>query len=142
MTKGRFFGNEPPFNAWCRMSLRDAQHGLCLSDLDLCAFRWDSGRLGLFEVKARGAQVSFAQADLLSVLDALLRLGADTGKPIRTARGERVIEYHGLHVVRMEGLDPDLSAWIELDGKRVTREELIATLNLERGCANERKRLA
>lgn len=133
MTRGRLFGKEQPFNAWSRLNLRDAQHGLCLSDIDVCAFRWDTGRLGVFEVKARGAQVSFAQADLLSVLDQLLRLGAETGKPIRTARGERVIEYHGLHVVRMEGLDPDRSAWIEVDGRRVTREQLVDALNLEEG---------
>ena len=133
MTKARRFGSEPGFNAWCRLHLLDAQHGLCLSDLDLCAFRWDLGRLGLFEVKTRAGKPSFAQEDLLHTLDGLLRLGAETGKPVRTARGERVIAYDGLHVVRMDGLDPDHSVWVELDGRRVTREELIRALNLEEG---------
>lgn len=101
-----------------------------MSDLDLCAFRWDSGKLGVFEVKARGAQVSFAQADLLHVLDQLLAAGAAAG-PVETARGRRTIDYRGLHVVRMDGLDPDHSAWLEVDGRRVTRDELIRALNLE-----------
>lgn len=131
MTKARRFGAEPGFNAWVRLHCRDAQAGLTVSDLDLCAFRWDTGRLGLFEVKTRGATVPFAQADLLGVADALLRLGAETGKPVRTARGERPVQYCGLRIVRLEGVDPDHSAWIELDGKRVTREQLADALNLE-----------
>lgn len=130
MTRARRFGSEPGFNSWCRLNLRDAQHGLCLSDLDLCAFRWDFGRLALFEVKTRGGTVPFAQADLLHVLDQLLAAGAAAG-PVETARGRRTIDYRGLHVVRMDGLDPDHSAWLEVDGRRVTRDELIRALNLE-----------
>lgn len=130
MTKGRVFSNEPAFNAWVRLNLRDAQSGLAVSDLDLVLFRWDLGRLALAEVKTRGGTVPFAQADLLHVLDQLLAAGAAAG-PVETARGRRPIEYHGLHVVRMEGLDPDHSAWVELDGKRVTRDQLVDALNLE-----------
>lgn len=130
MTKGRFFGNEPPFNAWVRLNLRDAQSGLAVSDLDLVLFRWDVGRLALAEVKTRGATVPFAQGDLLHVLDQLLAAGAAAG-PVDTARGRRIVDYRGLYLVQLSGTTPEDSEQILVDGVPVTKEQLARLLNLE-----------
>lgn len=136
MTKARRFGSEPGFNSWCRLHLLDAQRGLCLSDVDLCAFRWDAGRLGVFEVKARGAQVSFAQADLLHVLDQLLAAGAAAG-PVETARGRRTVDYRGLYLVQLSGTSPEDSEQILVNGAPVTKDQLARLLSLEDGDARE-----
>lgn len=130
MTRGRCFGTESPFNAWCRLNLRDAQHGLCLSDLDLCAFRWDLGRLALAEGKSRGGKPSFAQADLLHVLDQLLAAGAAAG-PVETARGRRTIDYRGVYIVQLSGTTPEDSDQILVNGAPVTKQQLARLLNLE-----------
>lgn len=139
MTRGRVLGNESAFNAWVRLNCRDAQAGLAVSDLDLCAFRWDAGRLGLFEVKTRGGTVPFAQADLLHVLDQLLAAGAAAG-PVETARGRRTVDYRGLYLVQLSGTTPEDSEQILVNGVPVTKEQLARLLSLEDGDAHEHER--
>ncbi len=138
LTRGRVFPNEAAFNSWCRLNLRDAQHGLCLSDLDLCAFRWDQGRLALAEVKTRGGTLPFAQKDLLHVLDQLLAAGAAAG-PVETARGRRTVDYRGLYLVQLSGTTPENSEQILVNGAPVTKDQLARLLSLEEGDAHEHK---
>lgn len=142
MTKPRLFGPEEPFRRWMRTRLLDSKRGLSVTDLDAVLFHYLDGRLCLVEAKSGLADVPFSQQDTLSVLDQLLRLGAGTGEPVQTARGRRRVAYEGLHVVRVSGSCPDDSQVILLDGRPVSPEELIATLNMEGGDTVERRNLA
>lgn len=110
----------------CRPSKRGAQvegvelGAFVVSDIDWCLYDYEHRVLRLLEVKTRGGSVSFAQRDLLLVLDAMLRSGS----------GASDVRYVGLSVLRLEGTTPTDSAWIEWDGVRISKEECYRRINL------------
>ena len=65
------------------------------------------------ETKEYSGKPSTAQRDTQSVIDRLLRLGANPGM-VKNNRGKK-INYHGHYLVQFENTTPD-DGWVKVDG--------------------------
>lgn len=112
-----------PCSKWFREKLRDSNTGLDVIDIDTIIYMeydYKNKYLMLVEEKARGDKLGKAQQLAFPVLNLALKLGCK-------AMG---IKYLGFHTIRMDGTRPDNSKWIMYDGKSVTQQQLVDTLNL------------
>lgn len=109
-----------PSKRGCRLGAIDLG-GYVSTDLDFILYDYINHKLMLLEVKTRGGNTSFSQSDTLTLIDALLKLGAGIhGK----------VDYRGLHVLRMQGTTPTNSEWIEWDGMRIDKQTCWRRLNM------------
>lgn len=111
------------FGKWFRNTLRDSHTGLVIIDLDTVIYLfydYQTGRLMIIEEKANGDELSYAQAQTFKMLDKALKIGCE-------AIG---VDYRGIHVVKMDGSDPDKSRTIRFDGTVIDKDNLINTLNM------------
>lgn len=111
-----------PFGAWMRRRLKDSKEGLSVSDIDTTVYamwEYNDKVLYLLEEKAFGDTVHNGQSRLFGVLSSILSHGCK-------AMG---VTWNGLHIVRMQNSGPENSEWLELDGRRVTQQELAEKLN-------------
>jgi len=132
MTRKRNDNHSTEFGLWIRDFGPDSRRDkLDVENLDYVIFNYGTGDLALIEEKRFGKIPTRAQWDTLGVVDQLLKHGADSGKLIKTLRGWRKIKYHGLFLLRFENTTPD-DGWMELNGKRISRNELMRFLNFNR----------
>lgn len=95
-------------------------------NLDYVWFRYREGWLITIEEKRFGGRSTSAQLDTHGVIAQMLH--AASGARVKTQRGVRPIEYRGHYLVRLENTTPDNSAWIEVNGTMVTREDFMYLL--------------
>jgi len=106
---------------------------LSVMDLDCLVHQYvvkdkSSGRvlarqhLMLVEEKSRLGNVSISQRDTMSVLDQLLWKAHR--RRVRALRGSPTMLYHGMHVLRFDGIGPLSSSKILWDDREVSLEQL------------------
>lgn len=120
------------FSAWLKdygPSSSEGRDGIDIQDIDFVIFCYLTGDLMTVEAKEKGGSVPMAQADTQNILRQLL--ARSSGAMVNTKRGIRPIRYHGHHLIQFQNSTPD-DGWIRLDGKDVTREQLIMFLNFYR----------
>jgi hypothetical protein len=129
MTRPRNDDYSTPFGLWVRKYGPDSvREGLSIQNLDYVVHNYKQNWMTCIEEKRFRAYPKFAQVDTHSIVDQLLQNGASTGAPVLTQRGERVhITYNGFHRLRFEHTTPD-DGWMEWDGRRITREQLLHIL--------------
>lgn len=96
---------------------------MVVSDLDFVLWDYKKRTLQLIECKTNGGSMRFAQVQLLNVLDACIRAGADKAQ----------VTYLGKHVLRMSGTTPDNSEFVYWDDRRVGYMELWQRINMLAG---------
>jgi len=79
--------------------------------------------LMLVEEKTRGGRLHYGQQQTFKLLDNIVRWAC--------SHPQSKTKYRGFHVVRFAGTTPENSNWIEIDGKRVTRDQVVEFMNLE-----------
>lgn len=118
------------FSKWLRENCRPSKRGCKLDyielgcfvafDLDFILHDYSRDLIQLLEVKTRSGRLRYSQRQTLLVLDRLLSAGA----PLVG------VKYLGLHVLRMNGLEPWSSQHIEWDGKEVNKQECWRLINM------------
>jgi len=129
MTTGVRVYSKTPFSEWVRLygpSSEEWGDAIDIEDVDYIVFNYLTGDLMTLEEKQQNKGVSRAQGDTHHVLSQLLSLSS--GSVVDTLRGSRKITYHGHHLIQFENTGPEDGA-IRLDGKHVTRDELIQFIN-------------
>lgn len=96
------------------------------NDLDWVLYDYRNQMLRLLEVKTRGANLSYSQRQLWTLLNSMLRIGSEH----MTEHGLSQVSYGGLSVLRMENTTPANSAWIKWDEQPITREETWRRVNM------------
>jgi len=96
-----------------------------IEDIDFVIFNYMTGDLMTLETKERKGVMGSAQRDTHNVLRQLLMLSS--GATVHTKRGVRPIKYHGHHLLQFQNSTPD-DGWVKLDGKYITKEQLITFL--------------
>ena len=94
--------------------------GFVAFDLDFILFDYERNLLQLLEVKTRNGKLRWSQRQTLLMLDKIMTAGA----PLIG------VQYLGLHVLRMDGLEPWTSSKIEWDGQQVTQPECWRRINM------------
>ena len=113
-----------PFGKWFRANLRDSKTGLSIIDIDTIVYyfhEYKQKSIMLIEEKANGDVLHTSQRLSFPILSTIISIGCK-------AMGVRWL---GFHTIRMDGTTPDNSQWTELDGRRITKEQLVKFLNLE-----------
>lgn len=129
MTRGIQIYAKSAFSAWLKKygpTSEEDGDAIDIEDIDFVIFNYLTGDLMTIEVKERGGTVRMAQADTHNILRQLLMLSS--GATVHTKRGIRPIKYHGHHLIQFQNSTPD-DGWIKLDGKTITKEQLLIFLN-------------
>lgn len=132
MTRGIQIYAKSAFSAWLKKhgpSSREDEDAIDIQDIDFVLFNYLTGDLMTIEAKERKGIVRMPQADTQNVLRQLLMLSS--GATVQTRKGLRQIKYHGHHLIQFQNSNPD-DGWIKIDGKTVTKKELITFLNFGR----------
>ena len=118
------------FSQWLRRHCRPSKRGCKLEylelgclvafDLDFVLYDYTRKMVQLLEVKTRNGVVRFSQGETLHMLDGILTVGAQKAG----------IKYLGLHVLRMDGLQPFTSSRILWDDEPITGEECWRKINM------------
>lgn len=113
------------FSKWMRKNLRDSLTDLVATDIDFWLQDYNTKQCMLVEVKTstRGKLHSprYSQKKQLQELDAFIKQGAKFYN----------YDYWGLCIIQLLGTDPDSSTAIYVNGKNITKEQLIRLLNFE-----------
>lgn len=118
MTKQRYDSHSTEFGLWLREQEEiDSNKGYTATNIDYLWHNWKNGKWMLIEEKRYGSEPKSWQKRRFDMLDRQCR---DHDK------------YKGFHYITFENTSPD-DGWIELDGERVTKEELIAFLEFSEG---------
>lgn len=132
MTRGIQVYSKSAFSAWLKdygPSSAEDKDGIDIQDIDFVIFSYLTGDLMTIEAKERGGKVRMAQGDTQNILRQLLMLSS--GATVHTKRGLRAIKYHGHHLIQFQNSTPD-NGWTKLDGKYVTKDQLVTFLNFGR----------
>lgn len=144
---------ETMFGRWIRNCRElDSGHGFSVTDQDywIHRFRTFRGRnfqllMGV-EIKTNRGTLTPAQTDTLHMANQALRTRRQTPtKELEWQAGntptldmysmmaERVVRVrvYGIHVLTFSGLGPEDSEWMEWDGGRITKEQLIGLLRFD-----------
>lgn len=120
------------FSEWIRKygpSSLEMEDAVDIEDVDFVIFSYLTGDLMTIEAKERSGKIRMAQEDTHNILRQLLMLSS--GATVDTKRGIRPIKYHGHHLIQFENSTPD-NGWTKLDGKYVTKDQLLTFLNFGR----------
>lgn len=120
-----------PFSDWLRSE--QCPEGLSsrffdCQNLDYIWFNYREGWLITVEEKQFGKSISANQSDTHQIVQQLLEIGAKSGIPVQTLRGERAIEYRGHYLIVFSGTTPDDSEWIKINGKVCSKDGLLHLL--------------
>ena len=141
MTRPRRDGNEAPFKDWVRhhpkLGSKPDEAALSVCDVDNVFHKYivvdkSSGlylhrhHLMCVELKTHMAKAPFAQRDTLDVLDQALDLSHK--QKIKTARGVKMLYYHGLHLLQLSDVCPVTSDQMLWDGKIIDEPTLVGLL--------------
>lgn len=132
MTRPVVIYSKSAFSEWIRKygpSSKETEDAIDIEDVDFVIFNYLTGDLRTIEAKERSGKVRMPQEDTHNVLRQLLMLSS--GATVNTKRGLRAIKYHGHHLIQFQNSTPD-DGWIKLDGKYVSKEELVRFLNFGR----------
>lgn len=123
--------NFSPFSLWLRALPKPYDSGsVSNQNLDYIWHRYREAWIITIEEKRFAGAVSFAQRDTHGIVRQLLQAGS--GAECLTARGRWVrVEYRGHYVVTFEKTTPD-DGWLSIDGKRRTKDDLLALLRTGR----------
>jgi len=118
------------FSQWLRTNCRPSKAGCTVDyvelgcfvafDLDFILFDYKRNLVQLLEVKTRNGRLRWSQRQTLLMLDKIMTAGA----PLIG------VEYLGLHVLTMDGLEPWTSSRIAWDGQHVTQKECWRRVNM------------
>lgn len=128
---GTSVATQTAFSDWLRSlpfpldSKRISNH-----NLDYIWHNYPDGWFITIEEKCYGGESSFAQRDTHGLVAQLLKVAS--GAECLTARGQRRrIDYRGHYVIRFECTTPD-DGWMEINGERSTRDDLVVLLTYGR----------
>lgn len=133
MTRQRDDDKSTEFGLWLREQpeLDSRRFTFDAENLDYIWHDYANGKIMLIEEKRYGAQPSYAQQDTHGIVDQALTFACEWGLFKRlNPRRPREIQYYGYHVIRFERTSPE-DGWIEVDGVRVTPEQLTRFLRFE-----------
>jgi len=133
------------FSRWLRTHLKDSYRGLIIQDLDWIVVNYCTGWFILLEqkvVRGRARQItSPAQTVILRMLDELLQRSAELNRTQAFSRNPATgaaYEYLGLFLLEfVDGTSPDNSSGMLLNGKPISRADLIRLLNLDSQASRE-----
>jgi len=140
MTRREFTGRRDlAFSGWVRENLRDSMEGLILQDLDWIFVNYCTGYFILVEVKTNRRRSSVytrpPQTVILHLLDEFLRVASKVNETKRFSVNPATkvpYRYLGTFILEfIEGTDPDNAREIRLNGKPISRDDLVSLLNLE-----------
>jgi hypothetical protein len=123
------------FSDWLRLS-EVAQLGLgsnfaSVTDIDFVWFAHpiEEGWYITLEEKCMGSTTTNTQQDVLNIVSTHLLLGSQRQCQIDTwKKGLRTIEYRGHYLISFEKTNPNDSAYIKINGKKKTKDDLIQLL--------------
>lgn len=98
------------------------------SDLDFIWFPYLEGWYITIEEKCFGCKPDKSQKDTQGILAQHLHLGSERKQRIDTLRGKREIEYRGHYVISFEKTNPNDSDWININGEKKTKHDVIQLL--------------
>lgn len=133
MTRQRDDDKSTEFGVWVRKQpeLDSRRYGIDAENLDYIWHDYVNGHIMLLEEKRYGGQPTYAQKDTHGIVDQALEFACEHDLFTRVnPKRPRVIQYHGYHVIRFENTSPD-DGWVEIDGERVTSEQLKRFLRFE-----------
>ena len=133
MTRDIQICSKSEFSGWLKNYGPQADEdldGVDIQDIDYVVFAYLAGDLMTVEAKERNGYIRKPQRDTQNIIRQLLMLGA-TNSTVETIRGTRPIKYHGHHLIQFQKTTPD-NGWVKLDGKIVTRDQLVKFLNFGR----------
>lgn len=116
MTRQRNDNHSTEFGIWLRKQKEiDSKLGFVTTNLDYIWQNYKTGEWMLIEEKRYMSLLRFPQSKLLEIVD-------------RVAKHDR--NYRGFHIIQFEKTSPDDGS-IYLDGKQITREQLVLFLRFE-----------
>jgi len=122
------------FSKWLRVQpeLCSKTYGLDIENVDyiIHKFKDDVCKIMLVEEKRYMYDLRFAQRDTFSIIDQALKILSER-RFITTHRGVKLFKYYGFHLIQFEKTNPD-DGKIFIDGKEVTRDDLITFLKFEK----------
>ena len=122
-----------PSKDFATFTSQNLRPDLLLMDIDLVV-RDRTGNMMLLEIKARGKIINPQQRATLSILHAALSLLNNKVVKLFLSKCmyvENTLKYWGCHLLQFEKGEADFSGKVWLDGKEVTKEDVIAFLNFQ-----------
>ncbi len=131
MTKQSIYKEGSPFSEWLRKLSKPLDSGVISShNLDYIWHNYRQNWLILIEEKRFGGKQTFAQHDTHSIVEQMLRYSSEHDCKVKTARGKIVqVDYRGYYLVIFEKTNPEDSAWISINGRLATKQELYCLLS-------------
>ena len=118
MTQQRIDNKSTPFGLWLRhQSEIDSRKGFVTTNMDYIWEDTKSGKWMLIEEKCLIAEMKPFQKKLFE------KLCSSISDPL----------FKGFHFLQFQFFSPD-EGWMKLDGKKITREQLISFLKFENEC--------
>lgn len=126
------------FSGWIRSNLKDSFNGLIAQDIDWIFVNYCTGYFIVLEEKTnryKGSKyTSPAQTVIFKMLNDLLELGSEANKITKKAFNpatKKIYSFQGSFILEfINGTDPNNSTNIYLNGKEISRNDLIRLLNL------------
>jgi len=116
MTRQSYYQKGSPFSEWLRQQPEiDSRLGFVTTDIDYLWRNYQTGTFMLIEEKCRMGEMNYSQRTSLEFLDSVCSY-----HPL----------YKGFHLIQFENESPE-DGDIYLDGKKITKEELISFLRFE-----------
>ncbi len=127
------------FSRWIRAHLKDSQHGLIVHDIDWILVNYCTGFFIIVEQKpchgTSQMRTNPAQTVILKMLDEFFTTASQLNQkqPFSINPATKIAyAYHGAFLLEFsEGSDPDNAQAIFVNGKPITRADLIRLLNLD-----------
>lgn len=135
--------DDDEFRAWCRRQpeLHSVREGMALSDFDMVLHRYKThqDKIGtrdiqcmmLLEYKRYAAPLPPSQRDTLGIFHQMFdrRMRKRVKSPM--TGGMVLVNYYGVHVLRMSGGTPHTSEWIEWDRRRIDINKLFLLMRMD-----------
>ncbi|MHB2148759.1 hypothetical protein ACX8XP_06860 [Calditrichota bacterium LG25] len=127
------------FSHWIRANLRDSFHGLIVHDIDWIMVNYCTGFFIIVEQKScqktSSRRTNPAQTVIFKMLNEFLQTASDLNRrssfSVNPATQKPYI-YQGAFILEfLEGTDPDSARQILVNGRSISKQELIQLLNLE-----------
>ena len=111
-------------NDWIRLSCKEPQEGLLVTDIDFLFYDFKLKRMKILEVKTFNKKIKDWQAKLYKTLDfALMNM-----TELDNIGG---FEYEGFFVLTLDTTSPETAKTINLNGVDITKEQLIYFLDFK-----------
>ncbi len=122
---GKMLSPATQFSDWLRKEELRPVIGSSMYDSQNIDYVWHSYKsdppwIITIEEKRFGARSKFPQTDTHGIIEQMLRNGSQF--PVKTAKGEKLIEYRGHYVVSFQKTCPDDSEWIRISTTEFNKE--------------------